>query len=237
MCSSVHYLIICVSFCWAHPLQFWFWIDVTIPISALCAHDIRFQKRNLVYISCSFATCHAILFRMSVLVRCCCFCFFRASKHIHRILFRVHIHYNWAGLRACGSDRVCLYVYKIYPQYGTIFCADHPLLFFNSHSFFNAFSLGKPAIPECGGCCCYSLGRFSNLTMPVRNPSHRIVCCILLYFYTQRHNPHFKSFVIRSTKSTCILFGCRLRYNTNIGQSLSTFAVTGLYAFVSTVPI
>lgn len=108
MCSSVHYLIICVSFCWAHPLQFWFWIDVTIPISALCAHDIRFQKRNLVYISCSFATCHAILFRMSVLVRCCCFCFFRASKHIHRILFRVHIHYNWAGLRGCGSDRVCV---------------------------------------------------------------------------------------------------------------------------------
>lgn len=143
---------------------------------------------------------------------------------------------SWFARLRIGSC-VCLYVYKIYPQYGTIFCADHPLLFFNSHSFFNAFSLGKPAIPECGGCCCYSLGRFSNLTMPVRNPSHRIVCCILLYFYTQRHNPHFKSFVIRSTKSTCILFGCRLRYNTNIGQSLSTFAVTGLYAFVSTVPI
>lgn len=211
---------------------------MTIPISALCAHDIRFQKRNLVYISCSFATCHAILFRMSVLVRCCCFCFFSCIEAYspHSFPCAHTLQLSWFARLRIGSC-VCLYVYKIYPQYGTIFCADHPLLFFNSHSFFNAFSLGKPAIPECGGCCCYSLGRSSNLTMPVRNPSHRIVCCILLYFYTQRHNPHFKSFVIRSTKSTCILFGCRLRYNTNIGQSLSTFDVTGLYAFVSTVPI
>lgn len=149
MCSSIHYLIIFVSFhSGTHPLQhgtMFVLVSVsTIPISfAVYAHNIRFSKNVIQCISCSFAICHAILFRMSVV---CVIVGIRASKH--RILSHcIYIpNLRWF----CGTADHRMFVCMCSIWY--VFCADHPLLYFNSHSFFNAFSLGKQALPEYIGC-------------------------------------------------------------------------------------